>query len=55
VESSKLLSVSTERRTKIRTEDGIGTISMTRGDLIDFGSSTNSNKEFYGFIYKALE
>jgi hypothetical protein len=40
--------VSTESRTKIRKEDGIGTRSMTRGDLIEFGSSTISKKSFVG-------
>jgi hypothetical protein len=29
-------------------EDGIGTRSMTRGDLIEFGSSTHSKKSFMG-------
>ena len=33
---------------KSETEDGIGTRSMTRGDLIEFGSSTNSKKSFMG-------
>jgi hypothetical protein len=33
---------------KSETEDGIGTRSMTRGGLIDFGSSTNSKKSFIG-------
>jgi hypothetical protein len=30
------------------TEDGIGIRSMTRGDLIEFGSSTYSKKSFIG-------
>ena len=33
---------------KSEKEDGIGTRSMTRGDLIEFGSSTNSKKSFMG-------
>jgi hypothetical protein len=33
---------------KSETEDGIGIRSMTRGDLIEFGSSTNSKKSFMG-------
>jgi hypothetical protein len=33
---------------KFKPEDGIGTRSMTRGDLIEFGSSTNSEKSFMG-------
>jgi hypothetical protein len=33
---------------KSETEDGIGTRSMTTGDLIEFGSSTNSKKRFMG-------
>jgi hypothetical protein len=33
---------------KSETEDGIGTRSLTRGDLIEFGSSTNSKKSFLG-------
>jgi hypothetical protein len=33
---------------KSETEDGIGTRCMTRGDLIEFGSSTNSKKSFMG-------
>ncbi len=33
---------------KSKTEDGIATRSMTRGDLIEFGSSTNSKKSFMG-------
>jgi hypothetical protein len=31
---------------KTETEDGIGTRSMTREDLIEFGSTTNSKKSF---------
>jgi hypothetical protein len=33
---------------KSETEDGIGTRSMTRGDLIEVSSSTNSKKSFMG-------
>jgi hypothetical protein len=33
---------------KSEPEDGIGTRSMTRGDLIEFDSSTNSKKSFMG-------
>jgi hypothetical protein len=33
---------------KSEKEDGIVTRSMTRGDLIEFGSSTNSKKSFMG-------
>ncbi len=33
---------------KSEPEDGIGTRNMTRGDLIEFGSSTNSKKSFMG-------
>ena len=33
---------------KSETEDGIGTRSMTREDLIEFGSSKNSKKSFMG-------
>jgi len=33
---------------KSETEDVIGTRSMTRGDLIEFGSSTNSKKSVMG-------
>jgi hypothetical protein len=33
---------------KSETEDGIGTRSMTSGDLIEFGFSTNSKKSFMG-------